>query len=204
MARNTFEIAALLSVQTSDIERFQRHVAQLRPFYAQPTVNSNRRSTVIGLNLLFLLVENRLAEFHSELELLSGADRATAEIAFPIHLEQSLMVGSYNDVLSAKASMPSPHFKNFMDMLVDTVRDAIAECSEVAYTSLGLAAAREMMMFDDEKQLLDFVADAHKDWVIADGQIHFQEAKIKKQQEIPSMRLISETLSYATELERII
>ena len=45
-------------------------------------------------------------------------------------------------------------------MLVDTVRDAIAECSEVAYTSLGLAAARQMMMFDDEKQLLDFVADA--------------------------------------------
>ena len=61
-----------------------------------------------------------------------------------------------------------------------------------------------MMMFDDEKQLLDFVADAHKDWVIADGQIHFQEAKAKKTQEVPSMRLISETLSYATEIERII
>ena len=143
LARNTFEIAVLLSTAMSDTERFQRHVAQLRPFYAQPSATtSSRRRTVIGLNLLFLLVENRLAEFHSELELLSGADRAAPEIAFPIHLEQSLMVGSYNNVLSAKTSMPSPHFKFFMDMLVDTVRDAIAECSEVPAPARSLAPSR--------------------------------------------------------------
>ena len=108
MARNTFEIAALLSVQTSDIERFQRHVAQLRPFYAQPTVNSNRRSTVIGLNLLFLLVENCLAEFHSNLSC-SALTARHPKLRFPF-ASSSLMVEA-TTMLSAKASMPSPHFK---------------------------------------------------------------------------------------------
>lgn len=204
LARSTFEIAVLLSVQKKDSETFQRHVAQLRPFYAQPNNASKNRTTVLGLNLLFLLVENRLAEFHSELELLSDADRAVPQIAFPVHLEQSLMVGSYNNVLSAKATMPSPHYGCFMDMLLDTVREAIAECSEVAYTTLSLKAAREMMIFESEAELLAYVADNRPEWLVADGAIHFEGVKSKKVQEIPSMRLIAETLSYATEIERIV
>lgn len=49
---------------------------------------------------MHLLVEARLAEFHSEVELLvqGEADRTSPAIAFPLSLEASLMEGSYNKV----------------------------------------------------------------------------------------------------------
>lgn len=59
---------------------------------------SPNQSAVRGLNLLFLLVENRLAEFHSELELMEDAERASECVVFPVRLEQFLMVGSYDQV----------------------------------------------------------------------------------------------------------
>ena len=51
---------------------------------------------MVGLYLIHLLVEARLAEFHSEVELLKSADRASPFIAFPLTLETFLMEGSYN------------------------------------------------------------------------------------------------------------
>ena len=77
---------------------------------------SNLRQTVLGLYLLFLIVENRLAEFHSEvnllslvcsacqilqLELMTSAELSSREIAFSISLEQFLMVGTYNQVMTS-------------------------------------------------------------------------------------------------------
>lgn len=72
---------------------------QLKPYYMDfvsqlPT--SPNQSAVRGLNLLFLLVENRLAEFHSELELMGDGERASECVVFPVRLEQYLMVGSYD------------------------------------------------------------------------------------------------------------
>lgn len=66
-------------------------------FASQLAVSPNQ-SAVRGLNLLFLLVENRLAEFHSELELMSDGERADECVMFPVRLEQYLMVGSYDQV----------------------------------------------------------------------------------------------------------
>ncbi len=76
------------------------------------------KPVIVGLNLLHLLVENRLAEFHSEvsrafekvrifefslgivlqLEHLNDADKTNPLIAYPIVLEEWLMEGSYNKV----------------------------------------------------------------------------------------------------------
>lgn len=72
---------------------------QLKPFYmdfVSQLPASPNQSAVRGLNLLFLLVENRLAEFHSELELMEDEERATECVMFPVRLEQFLMVGSYD------------------------------------------------------------------------------------------------------------
>ena len=66
LAGETFEQAVLLSVGMEDTQSFQRHFAQLKPFYAEAPTASPLQCTVCGLNLMLLLVENRLAEFHSE------------------------------------------------------------------------------------------------------------------------------------------
>uniref|UniRef100_A0A7S0TD30 PCI domain-containing protein n=1 Tax=Chrysocystis fragilis TaxID=1411660 RepID=A0A7S0TD30_9STRA len=208
VGQEVMELAVLLAVHTQDSSSFQRYVSQLKPYYASPRLaaQSALRPTILGLHLLFLIVENRLADFHSELELLSESDRARREVAFTIALEQNLMVGTYNEVLHAKSSMPSPeHFAFFMGRLLDTVRDTIAECSEVSYDSLSLEAAREMMMFDTTDDLLTFIhASRASKWRVADGRIYFDAAQQLRGREIPSVRLLTENLAYATELERIV
>jgi len=115
------------------------------------------------------------------------------------------MVGTYNEVLQAKNAMPSPeHFAFFMGRLLDTVRETIAECSEASYDSLSLDAARDLMMFDNADDLLAFVRTTHADWRVADGRIYFDAAHQHRGREIPSIRLLTENLAYATELERIV
>jgi len=61
-----------------------------------------------------------------------------------------------------------------------------------------------MMMFDDDAALRAFLASAHPDWNIENGRIVFKNRAQPKSNQIPSLRLIGENLTYATELERII
>ena len=82
----------LLCVHASDTAGFQRNMSQLKAYYSSPELaaRSEKRQMILGLHLLFLIVENRLAEFHSELELMAPADRTSREVAFSVSLEQSL------------------------------------------------------------------------------------------------------------------
>ena len=202
VGRRTMEQAVLLSVATKDAVGFQRYLAQLKPFYALDE-SSELRPTLLGLELLFLIVENRLAEFHMALETLAEADRNCECVAFAIKLEQNLMVGTYDQVLRAQAHMPSPYFAFFMSRLLDTVRDTVAECAEAAYASLSLEAAQDLLMFDNAQDLKAFVAA--KKWR-SDGNLIVFDAPSRKPKssDIPSLKLITENLAYATELERIV
>ena len=67
-------------------------------------------------------MQNRIAEFHTELELLPPDVQSHPCLHHAINLEQSLMEGAYNRVLAARQQMPDPSFKFFMDLLVKTVR----------------------------------------------------------------------------------
>jgi hypothetical protein len=54
---------------------------------------------LLGLNLLFLLSQNRVAEFHTELELLPPDQiQNNVYIGHPLSIEQCLMEGRYNKV----------------------------------------------------------------------------------------------------------
>jgi 26S proteasome regulatory subunit N12 len=60
-------------------------------------------------------------------------------------------------------------------------------------------------MFQRDNETLDFIASNYPDWrVSTDGVIYLNETKTVKSDEIPSMKLIAQTLSYATEMERIV
>ena len=139
-----------------------------------------------------------------QLELLTEAEREIEVIAFPVRLEQYLMVGAFNQVLAAKSVMPSPTFGFFMASIVETVRDSIAECAQVAYGSISLDSAQQLLMLDSRADLITFIEVSCPDWVVEGGTITFQPPVGAKSAEVPSMRLISEALNYATELERIV
>lgn len=109
---------------------------------------SQRQYPILGLNLLRLLAQNRTAEFHTELELVPPAlHDSNIYIKYPTQLEQYIMEGSFNKVLSARAEGLFSHEGDyFMGMLTETVREEIANCAEKAYTTMSAEHACQMLM----------------------------------------------------------
>lgn len=164
---------------------------------------SGVRAHVVGLFLTFLLVENKVEEFHCELEFLSDEDRASPFIAFPIRLRDLIMEGGYNKVLKARDATPSPLYAAFVERIVGTVRDDIADCMGASYESIDAAAAAGMLLLPSADALRAYVAEKKSDWTLADGRVHFHLTG-RARHEIPAERVVASTIHYATELERIV
>lgn len=200
---NALESGILLSVAAEDLDAFSRNMAQLKPLYQD--VTGDRKCHILGLNLMFLLVENRLAEFHAELEQVSEAEARSAFISFPIELERQLMVGSYDEVLNANARIPDASYEFFMKYLSQTVRDSIADCVEVSYDRMEVKDAMSMMNFESPKELREYIEEFRDDWITEGETICFQAPpEGRMASDIRSMSLIEQSLSYATEMERIV
>lgn len=207
-AQDALEHAVLLSVNMSDKESFERHITCLRPYYANSRKSQEPTSditiTVIGLNLLYLLVENRLADFHCELELLSEELQKHPGIKFCTQLDQHLVVGSYDQVLVSAANPPVQSYSFFLTSLLETVRENIGQCVSAAYDNLTVVAATGMLMFNSKEETLAFIEEYYPSWIVNGDIILLSKNKIDKSKEISSLKLISQNISYATELERIV
>ncbi len=78
---------------------------------------------LIGLNLLRLLAQTRIAEFHTQLELIDPEQlHSNIYIKHPVQLEQWLMEGRYNKVWHARQDAPAQEYLFFVDMLMETIR----------------------------------------------------------------------------------
>ena len=204
LAREVLEHGALLSVKTMDIPAFERYVAQLKIYYSDCAATlpaSQRQFPILGLNLLRLLAQNRIAEFHTELELIPPELQASnVYIKYPAQLEQHIMEGSYNKVLSAKRdNLFASDGMYFLDLLVGTVREEIADCSEKAYSSISAADLQGLLMLSSKQELVEFAET--RGWDIGGTTVTF--AKMEEEPlaaKLPSSKLIQETLSYAKEL----
>ena len=203
LARDIYEYAVVFSVKIEDQDTFERDFFQLKPYYTDARDRlppSPQEYPILGLNLLRLLVQNRIAEFHTELELLSASSLENPCIKHAVELEQSFMEGAYNRVLSARQTVPY-----FMDLLAKTVRYEISGCGEKAYDSLSINNARQLLLFSSDRELFEYVKEERPEWEIKNGLVIFQMAKESAPcKEIPLLQLINQTLSYARELERIV
>ncbi|KAG6408265.1 hypothetical protein SASPL_131269 [Salvia splendens] len=208
LARDIYEHAVILSVKIEDQDAFERDFCQLKPYYTDAASRlppSPQEYPILGLNLLRLLVQNRIAEFHTELELLSAIALENPCIKHAVELEQSFMEGAYNRVLTARQAVPHETYVYFMDLLAKTVRDEIAGCSEKAYDTLSVNDARQMLLYSSDKEVIEYIKEEHPEWEVKNGFVFFQRAKGSVPcKEIPSLQLINQTLSYARELERIV
>lgn len=202
IAAAALELGVLLAVGDEDLEAFGLNMAQLLPIY-MTGLSTPRKSHILGLHLMHLLVENRLAEFHAQLELLSDAEASSPMVSFPIGLERKLMVGIYDEVLTS--AVPNASFQLFMNHLVSTVRDSIADCMEASYKSLSLTSAAAMMKFASVDELRAYIEEDRDDWVVEGEALTFQPPpSASVAEEIPSMQWIHQSLTYATEMERIV
>jgi len=227
VARDILEIGAQWAIAKKDVETFERYMAQLKCYYLDYNYlyykdqvrdghkskyqkirddlpESAYRYQLLGLNLLRLLAQNKLADFHTELELLPAKDLQTnIYIKHPVAIEQFLMEGCYNKVFLARGNVPAESYNFFIDILLNTIRDEIAGCLEKAYLKINLSEAARMLFFENQKPLKAYVEQ--RGWKVKkDNFIYFVHEENKSDNIIPAKELATRSIEYARELEMIV
>jgi 26S proteasome regulatory subunit N12 len=121
-------------------------------------------------------------------------------------LETYFVQGSYQKILSQQQNVPLAAYNFFIEKFVDAIRYEIARSAECSYESIALNDMQKMFMIQDRNQLLNFIATNQKGstgWVVRGERLHFVREK-KEMAEIPNLKMVNLSLSYATELNRII
>ncbi|KAI8804648.1 COP9 signalosome [Cladochytrium replicatum] len=202
IARDSLELGALWAAKDHNIPAFERYILQLKAYYADRRLPpSPQMLRLLGLNLLRLLAQNRISEFHTELEQIDAEEINSVYIKHPVEIEQSLMEGSYNKVWKNRSNVPAEEYLFFIDILMKTIRHEIASCSEKAYSSLPISDAATLLYITSQEDLLSFVKE--RNW-LADQQKVFFTEEDSKAHEIPAGKIIRQTLNYARDLERIV
>eukprot|EP01138_Halocafeteria_seosinensis_P002170 gb/GECG01002220.1/.p1 GENE.gb/GECG01002220.1/~~gb/GECG01002220.1/.p1 ORF type:complete len:270 (+),score=40.16 gb/GECG01002220.1/:1-810(+) len=205
LACNALEASCLICLRAEDFTGFERQVYQLRTIYSEyeSTKKSESRPLIVALLLMHLLVENRLAEFHSELELLNMDERKNKHIEFAVELEERMMEGAYHKVLHAAREPPAQVYKIFLDKLTETVRSDIADCLAASYERLPVQEAAKKLQLSSQNAVQDFVKHNDLNWKFEGSDVVFVPSDAKGVS-VQSRQLIENTLHYATELEKIV
>nr|ACO15595.1 26S proteasome non-ATPase regulatory subunit 8 [Caligus clemensi] len=208
LGRGILEVSAQHSLDLRDIPGFERSMAQLKTYYFDypeliPGGESALMYELLGLNLLRLLSQNHLAEFHIQLELLPlEAVLENPYITCPVSLEQDIMEGTYNKILLMKDNVPSPKMSYFIDLLLITIRNEIGICLEKAYNRISASEAAKMLYLKD-KELSGFAKE--RGWIIrSDKFLYFQADNKTAQPEVPTLELAKMAINYAKEMEQIV
>ena len=131
MIREVYEIGAQHSVAVKEVASFERYMSMLKSMYTDQSTTlpeSSRMYELLGLNLLCLLSQNRLGDFHTELELLPpDVLLSNPYIENPVQLEQFIMEGKYNKVIDIRYNVPADSYKFFIDVLLVTIREEIGK-----------------------------------------------------------------------------
>ena len=123
---------------------------------------SQRMYPLLGLNLLCLLSQQKIAEFHMEIELLDiDVVFSNIYIKHPVTIEQCLMEGSYNKIWLAKANVPAEDYLFFMEILESTIRKEIGACCEVSYKSLPIADLASLLYFKTPQEVAAFCSEVN-------------------------------------------
>lgn len=220
IAGDVLEQAVLAAVRQADDASLDRNFDQLLPYYTdvrERLPRSQQEPLLQGLHLLALLVQNRIAEFHTALERLAPEVISTPEVAQVCDFEAWLMEGAYNKVMTARNSPASPYYIPLLERLASTVQDELASCSEAAYASLPTEYAVRVLRLNNDRELEAFAEN--RGWKIEGDRVHLTHDKEDK---ITAVRGISSTeengeirnghaagiiehcMNYTKELERIV
>ncbi|KAK2707767.1 26S proteasome non-ATPase regulatory subunit 8-like [Artemia franciscana] len=207
IAREILEVGALFSISQRDIPAFERYVAQLKSFYFDyndELPESKHKFQVLGLNLLCLLSQSKLADFHMELELLPhNILHGNPFINHPVKLEQSLVEGRYNKIFDAKTEAPADSYAIFLESLLQTVRGDVALCMEKAFERISAKEAARMLRITTETELKNF--SLKRGWQLQnDGYYYFKPEVKKIEDRVPADELAKLQIEYARELEMIV
>ncbi|KAJ7934827.1 SAC3/GANP/Nin1/mts3/eIF-3 p25 family-domain-containing protein [Mycena leptocephala] len=205
VARKILEIGAFWSIRTQDLVSFDRHVSQLQTFYNDLTTlpPSQHEYPIRGLQLVRLLTQGLIADFHTALEGLHDTAMKSPYIMYPINLERWLMEGSYAKVWATCAQVPAPEYGCFVDSLMSVTRNEIARCQEAAYECLTLKDAATLLFFSSQSELLAFARERQWNLNMTLGELTFTKPG-EEATRIPKDKIIATSLLFARELEQIV
>jgi len=205
VSRDTLEIGAQYAVSVGDIPMFERYMAQLQTYYYDynsKLPESAFKYQLLGLNLLCLLAQNRVAEFHTELERLPASEiQNNIYIKHPVSLEQYIMEGSYNKVLLAKGNVPAESYNFFIDILMNTVRNEIASCLEKAYKDISCSDAARMLSIP-AGEMAQYAKT--RSWEVVGNRLRYRQDNTQEENGVPSLELANMAITYAREMEQIV
>ncbi|XP_076040751.1 26S proteasome non-ATPase regulatory subunit 8-like [Oratosquilla oratoria] len=207
VARNTLEFGALWSIYVKDVPSFERYIAMLKIYYMdyrERLPDSPYMYELLGLNLLCLLSQNKVGEFHTELEHIPPNEvMQNIYIRHPVALEQYLMEGAYNKIYLAQGEVPAEGFKFFIDKLLGTIREDIAHCVENAYEKIRPEDIGRMLYLSNTSDIVQYCEK--RGWSVSnDGYLHFAKEVRKSDDRIPSNALAEQMINYAKEMEQIV
>jgi len=209
VARNTLEIGALWSIAKKDTESFARYMNMLKVYYKDFKDNIDESCymyELLGLDLLCLLSQNKVGEFHTALELLPADELANnVYIRHPVALEQYLMEGAYNKIYLAKGEVPAEGYKFFVEELLATIREHIADCLENAYERIRPEDIGKMLYLSDAKQIQEYCSQ--RGWTSdASGYLNFgsRDKPVQDELQVPALSLAQQMIGYAKEMETIV
>lgn len=183
--------------------------------------NSENKHLMTGLHLMFLLAANRLSDFHMLLEQIPQKEQTSnAYISTPVRIEQSLMEGAYNKVVLTEKNIPSPFYTIFIRIMLDTIRREIATSIEKSFKVLTAKDATVMLLFDNDEQMkkfgqeviMIFKATSIKKYIYLqrkwhlDGERYVFEIEVAQEKPVnlDTVRVATQTLFYAKQLEQIV
>ncbi|OXA64797.1 hypothetical protein Fcan01_01858 [Folsomia candida] len=207
---------AKMAVEKSDnSEEFDRYIAQLKHYYFDLNIGNESAYMyeMLGMNLLKLLSQNRIMDFHIELELFvhSNTEKALNDpyIKKAVEIEQYLTEGRYNKIsalLTTKeddlkvTGLKSTSFRYFIERVVENSRTIIADVMEKAYARLDKKSASKSL-YISEVDMNKFAKE--RNWTIADDYVYFPK-KNEETEILPSYQLVQDGLQYARDLDTII
>ena len=90
LAREVYEYATFLAIEKEDIEQFERNFTIVKTYYDEfegILPPSQKKYTILGLYLLYLLSFNKISEYHTEIELIPIQELSNVFIKVPMSLE---------------------------------------------------------------------------------------------------------------------
>jgi 26S proteasome regulatory subunit N12 len=209
LVREAFEYECLGAARSGNVNAFNSSYARLHTYYTDfsgaDVPASSRHMLLVGLNLISLLVQNRISEFHAQLEIIPSDQHSSMYIKPVVELERYLMEGSYTKLLQARATVPTNDYEKFLDKLTETVSTEIARCMSHSYNNIKKGSAAKLLMVKGTSEVDDIIAA--NDWKEEGGMIRFSEgpdAAEASRTTVNFHAMMDDQLGIAHELQRIV
>lgn len=218
LSREVYERGAFLSIKKNDPAAFERHVKQLKIYYRdfdkKIGVKSANEYKILGLYLLSLLANDRIGEFHTELELVTEHD--SEFIQRPVMLERYLMEGNYAKINQSLQGFSSQeHYPVFLGQLQDTMRRRILESLGRSTNSVSLDRVSKMLYMKNSDEVKQYITkfqanqqtamnddDEASKWEIRGNQLVVGSGQMTAK--VGAMESIQNCIDYATQIEKIV